>query len=245
MEKILGVIPARFASTRFQGKPLVDILGKPMIQHVWERSIQSKKVHEWIVATDNIDIFNTVNGFGGRSIMTSENLFSGTDRCKETLDLLGNSYDFVINVQGDEPLVETEQIDSLVQSIVNSPGADVSTLVKLNNNWDDFQNPNRVKCIRNIGGDALYFSRSPIPFGCTKETFNGFWKHLGMYAYSSYFLNDLDNLENSDLEVMESLEQLKWINNGKRIITIETKYETPSVDTPSDLLEIIKRLRGI
>ena len=130
MEKILGVIPARFASTRFPGKPLVDILGKPMIHHVWDRAIQSKSVKEWVVATDNKEIFDAVNRFGGKSIMTSEDLSSGTDRCKEVLELLGNSYDFVVNVQGDEPLVEIEQIDSLARSIIDNPGADVATLVK-------------------------------------------------------------------------------------------------------------------
>jgi 3-deoxy-manno-octulosonate cytidylyltransferase (CMP-KDO synthetase) len=236
--KILGVIPARFASTRFPGKPLAMIGKKNMIQHVWDRCVLSQHVNEWVIATDDQRIFDTVKSFGGKAMMTSQEAQSGTDRCAEVLQTFPNSYQAVINVQGDEPLAEVSQIDALAQAII-VPSCDIATLVKWNPSHDDYTNPNRVKCARNIEGKALYFSRSPIPHYQKSEDFKGFFKHLGMYAYSASFLQNLQNLKPSALEQAESLEQLRWLDNGYQILTIETQIETPSVDTPEDLQNIL------
>ena len=236
--KILGVIPARFASTRFPGKPLAMIGQKSMIQHVWDRCVLSQHVDDWVVATDDQRIFDTVKSFGGKAMMTSQEAQSGTDRCAEVLQAFPNTYQAVINVQGDEPLVEVSQIDALAQAMI-VPSCDIATLVKWNPSHDDYTNPNRVKCARNMDGKALYFSRSPIPHYQKSEDFKGFFKHLGMYAYSASFLQNLQNLKPSALEQAESLEQLRWLDNGYQILTIETQIETPSVDTPEDLQNIL------
>lgn len=236
---ILGVIPARYGSTRFPGKPLADIHGKPMIQRVWERVTQSKEVDRWVVATDDSRIESAVLDFGGEVIMTSSDLASGTDRCKAVLDILDYQPRWVINVQGDEPFIEIHQIDDLAKAMQDQ-SPDVGTLVKWNSSWADFQNPNRVKCVRDIHGHALYFSRSPIPHSKGEQSFQGFWKHLGLYAYSATFLKTLDTLKSSLLEKQESLEQLRWLDNGKKILTLETQVETPCVDTPEDLALILK-----
>lgn len=237
---ILGVIPARFASTRFPGKPLAMIGQKSMIQHVWDRCVLSQHVNEWVVATDDQRIFDMVKSFGGKAMMTSQEAQSGTDRCAEVLQAFPNTYQAVINVQGDEPLVEVSQIDALAQAMI-APSCDIATLVKWNPSYDDYTNPNRVKCARNMDGKALYFSRSPIPHYQKSEDFKGFFKHLGMYAYSATFLENLQNLKPSDLEHAESLEQLRWLDNGYQILTLETQIETPSVDTPEDLENILSR----
>lgn len=237
---ILGVIPARFASTRFPGKPLAMIGQKSMIQHVWDRCVLSQHVNEWVIATDDQRIFDTVKSFGGKAMMTSQEAQSGTDRCAEVLQAFPNTYQAVINVQGDEPLVEVSQIDALAQAMI-VPSCDIATLVKWNPSHDDYTNPNRVKCARNIDGKALYFSRSPIPHYQKSEDFKGFFKHLGMYAYSASFLQNLQNLKPSVLEHAESLEQLRWLDNGYQILTIETQIETPSVDTPEDLQNILSQ----
>jgi 3-deoxy-manno-octulosonate cytidylyltransferase (CMP-KDO synthetase) len=238
--KILGIIPARFASTRFPGKPLAMIGQKSMIQHVWDRCVLSQHVNDWVVATDDQRIFDTVKSFGGKAMMTSQEAQSGTDRCAEVLQAFPNTYQAVINVQGDEPLVEVSQIDALAQALI-VPSCDIATLVKWNPSHDDYTNPNRVKCARNMDGKALYFSRSPIPHYQKSEDFKGFFKHLGMYAYSASFLQNLQNLKPSVLEHAESLEQLRWLDNGYQILTIETQIETPSVDTPEDLQNILSQ----
>ena len=235
----LGVIPARFGSTRFPGKPLADIHGKPMIQRVWERVTQSTIVQQWVVATDDKRIVDAVHQFGGQVIMTSTDLASGTDRCKAVLDAQTNPVRWVINVQGDEPFIQVAQIDHLANAMI-AQNPDVGTLVKWNTDWKDFQNPNRVKCVRDHQGNALYFSRSAIPFCANQKNFSGFWKHIGMYAYSAGFLNDLHFMTDSVLEKQESLEQLRWLECGKKILTLETQAETPCVDTPEDLTLILK-----
>ncbi len=237
--QFLGIIPARYGSSRFPGKPLADIHGKPMIQRVWERVTQSTIVTHWIVATDDQRIADAVLKFGGKVAMTSTDLPSGTDRCKAVLASQSNSVRWVINVQGDEPFVEVDQIDHLAKAMIEQ-NPDVGTLVKWNSDWEDFQNPNRVKCVRDHQGNGLYFSRSPIPFSAKQENFSGFWKHMGMYAYSAEFLNDLHTMPASVLEKQESLEQLRWLECGKKILTIETQAETPCVDTPEDLALILK-----
>jgi 3-deoxy-manno-octulosonate cytidylyltransferase (CMP-KDO synthetase) len=238
--KILGVIPARFASTRFPGKPLAMIGQKPMIQHVWDRCVLSQHVKDWVVATDDQRIFDSVKSFGGRAMMTSQNAQSGTDRCAEVLQAFPHAFDVVINVQGDEPLVDVTQIDALALAMKHE-SSDIATLVKWNNNVEDYHNANRVKCARSIKGHALYFSRSPIPHFQKTTDFTGFFKHLGMYAYTAQFLHNLHQLQSSPLEQAESLEQLRWLDNGYQILTIETQIETPSVDTPEDLELILSQ----
>ncbi len=235
----LGVIPARYGSTRFPGKPLAMIHGKPMIQHVWERVNQSSIIPHWVVATDDNRIQQAVADFGGTSILTDTHLPSGTDRCLAAMRLSDYEPKWVINVQGDEPFIRVDQIDALA-SAMKDKGADVGTLVKWNSDIEDYQNPNRVKCVRDQNGQALYFSRSPIPYFQKIEQFKGFWKHLGLYAYTSEFLNQLHSLLPSALEAAESLEQLRWLDNGKKILTLETQWETPCVDTPEDLEVILK-----
>jgi 3-deoxy-manno-octulosonate cytidylyltransferase (CMP-KDO synthetase) len=235
----LGVIPARYGSTRFPGKPLAMIHGKPMIQHVWERVNQSSVVKQWAVATDDQRIQNVVNDFGGLCIMTDTQLPSGTDRCKAAMESSSFQPKWVINVQGDEPFIQVDQIDSLAHAM-RERDTDIGTLVKWNTDIEDYQNPNRVKCVRDQSGQALYFSRSPIPYFQKQEQFTGFWKHLGLYAYTAQFLKELNSLVPSVLESAESLEQLRWLDNGKKILTLETQWETPCVDTPEDLAAILK-----
>jgi 3-deoxy-manno-octulosonate cytidylyltransferase (CMP-KDO synthetase) len=240
MSKVLGIIPARMGSTRFPGKPLINIHGKPMIQWVWERCQQSKKVHYWIIATDHIDIYNMVQSFGGNAMMTSEMHKSGTDRCIEVLDHQIDNFTHVINVQGDEPLISPEQIDSLTDTLLKSQ-APIATLIKKNHHFQDFQNPNRVKVVINNMGEALYFSRSSIPYHSDENAFQFFWKHIGMYAFTKHALLIIKTLSPSSLEISESLEQLRWLEQGLKIQTIETQLETPSIDTPQDLDYILEK----
>jgi 3-deoxy-manno-octulosonate cytidylyltransferase (CMP-KDO synthetase) len=240
MTKILGVIPARMGSTRYPGKPLVMIQDRPMIQRVWEGCQKSKFVQDWIVATDHISIFEAVVQFGGKAIMTDLNHASGTDRCIEAWQKSSSDYTHIINVQGDEPLIESDQIDTLLKKLLESDSP-IATLVKRSENWDEFHNPNRVKVAIDGQGKALYFSRSPIPFQ-KREAFHFFWKHIGMYAFSSAGLASITHLPMSPLERSESLEQLRWLESGMRIQTAETELETPSVDTPEDLQPILDRL---
>jgi 3-deoxy-manno-octulosonate cytidylyltransferase (CMP-KDO synthetase) len=239
--RFIGVIPARFASTRFPGKPLVLIHGKPMIQHVWERANQSQRVSSWYVATDHPHIALEVERFGGRAIMTSPDHPSGTDRCREVAQSVDEVFDAVINVQGDEPLIDPNQIDQLCSDLIQHQ-ADMATLVIANPSWDDFQNPNRVKAVKDSAGRALYFSRSPIPHYRDPQDFVSFFKHLGMYAYTQEALLKTEAWPVSSLEKAESLEQLRWLENGMKIQITETQVETPSVDTPEDLAHIISLL---
>jgi 3-deoxy-manno-octulosonate cytidylyltransferase (CMP-KDO synthetase) len=239
--RILGVIPARYASTRFPGKPLAMIGQKTMIQHVWNRCVLSQNVQDWLVATDDQRIFDTVKSFGGKALMTSQEAQSGTDRCAEALSAFPESYDAVVNVQGDEPLVDVSQIDALALAMMHEK-CDIATLVKWNSNENDYLNANRVKCVRDLKGNALYFSRSPVPHFQKATDFTGFFKHLGMYAYTAAFLKNLSQLKPSLLEKVESLEQLRWLDNGFQILTIETQVETPSVDTPEDLEAILSQI---
>jgi 3-deoxy-manno-octulosonate cytidylyltransferase (CMP-KDO synthetase) len=237
MISILGIIPARMGSTRFPGKPLAAIHNKPMIQWVWERCQQSNQVKNWVVATDHDEIYNQVVQFGGKAIMTSPHHQSGTDRCIEAFEKSEFNCTHFINVQGDEPLIAAQQIDALAQSLKEGKTA-IATLIKKNKSWEDFQNKNRVKVVIDGAGKALYFSRSPIPFQ-EKDNFSFFWKHIGMYGFDANILHLIQSLSISSLEKQESLEQLRWLENGIPIQTTETELETPSVDTPEDLADIL------
>ncbi|HPT13863.1 MAG TPA: 3-deoxy-manno-octulosonate cytidylyltransferase [Bacteroidales bacterium] len=245
--KVLGVIPARYASTRFPGKPLALIGGKSMIQRVYEQCSRCSLLDEVAVATDDSRIFDHVISFGGKAFMTSEKHRSGTERTGEVLRILKNeddsrSFDVVVNIQGDEPFIAPEQIEKVVNCF-RDPKAEISTLIKPVSNPSELFNPNVVKVVVNRNGNALYFSRQPIPFvrGAENEEWlkhHSFYKHIGIYAFKSQVLELVVNLTASPLEKAESLEQLRWIENGFSIITAVTDIETVAIDTPEDLSKL-------
>jgi len=245
---ILAVIPARYASTRFPAKPLTDIGGKSMIQRVYEQVKSSKLVNEIVVATDHSEIFNHVKSFQGNVCMTKESHASGTDRCYEALTLQKNKFDYVINVQGDEPFIQPDQIDRLAKLLDGK--TEIATLVKKIDNKEQLFNPNVVKAVVGKSNIALYFSRSPIPHirnvqesdWLVKSTF---YKHIGMYGYRSDILKQLTSLPMSSLEKAESLEQLRWLENGFSISVAETQTESIGIDTPDDLKKALTYLKSI
>lgn len=241
--KFLGIIPARFASSRFPGKPLVDIEGQTMIQRVYEQVKQSKKLSKVIVATDDQRIVEEVLSFGGNVVMTSQTHQSGTDRCAEVITN-DNEYDVIINIQGDEPFINPEQIDLLAACFEN-PQTKIATLVKKIDSMDELFNLNIPKVVRNIHGEAIYFSRQTIPFlrGIEQGQWlkeQTFYKHIGIYAYQVDTLRALTQLPVSGLEEAEALEQLRWIENGYAIQTAVTTHETVAVDTKEDLDKILR-----
>ena len=245
---ILGIIPARYASTRFPGKPLVVIDGKTMIQRVYERSLQSVSLAKVIVATDNDAINNHVALFGGHVMMTNEHYRSGTERCQEVVEklrLAGETYDYVINIQGDEPYIEPGQIDQVADCFSNS-GTQLATLIRKITMVEELTNPNVVKVVIDNKDTALFFSRSPIPYtrgSDPKEWLSAttYYKHIGIYGYQPSVLGKIVALPPSTLELAESLEQLRWLEHGYRIQTQITEYESIAIDTPTDLLKITNR----
>tara|TARA_B110000483_G_scaffold239405_1_gene317824 strand:- start:746 stop:1474 length:729 start_codon:yes stop_codon:yes gene_type:complete len=240
--KVIAIIPARYASTRFPGKPLVDIQGKPMIQHVFEKAVHSGLFEKVVVATDDDRIKNTVLAFGGEVEMTNPDHQSGTDRCGEVVNSLPDTYDVVINIQGDEPFIHKSQLEDLVQLFKTTP-AEIGTLKKELNNIEDVHNKNVVKVVAGIDKRALYFSRNPIPFVRDAEKLDWlnnqkFYKHLGLYGYKVSVLKELVKLPASDLEKSENLEQLRWLENGYQVFISETEHESIGIDTPEDLEKI-------
>jgi len=241
--RFVGIIPARYASTRFPGKPLVDIGGKTMIQRVYEQV--SKALTDVYVATDDQRIYDAVIAFGGKAIMTSDQHKSGTDRCYEAFSKLDEWFDVVINVQGDEPFIQPEQIVEL-QKCFGEAETQIGTLAKIITEKDGFEflnNPNNPKLVINKQNEALYFSRSIIPYRRGAETGNwialhAYLKHVGIYAYRADVLRELTLLEQSPLEIAESLEQLRWLENGYRIKVGFTDVETVGIDTPEDLEKV-------
>ncbi|HUX94686.1 MAG TPA: 3-deoxy-manno-octulosonate cytidylyltransferase [Bacteroidales bacterium] len=239
--KFAGIIPARYASSRFPGKPLAMIGSKTMIQRVYE---QVRKVMESVyVATDDERIFNKVMSFGGNAVMTSPDHFSGTDRCSEAADKIisetGQKIDIVVNIQGDEPFIRPEQI-KLIMNCFNAEGVDLATLIRKVEVQEDIFNPNQPKVIVNTSGDAIYFSRSVIPYvrDADRDEWtrkHAFYKHIGLYAYRTSVLRMITSLPKSPLESAESLEQNRWIENGFRIRTAVTSWESIGIDTPEDL----------
>ena len=246
--KILGIIPARYASTRFPGKPLVVIEGKTMIQRVYERSVQSIRLTKVVVATDNEAISKHVDLFGGNVLMTNIHHRSGTERCHEVVEKLrreGEIYDYVINIQGDEPFIEPEQINQVAQCF-SDPRTLLATLIRKVTALEELTNPNVVKVVVDNNGSALYFSRSPIPFtrGLDPKDWlfsTTYYKHIGIYGYQTSVLGKIVTLPPSPLELAESLEQLRWLGHGYRIQTQITEYESIAIDTPTDLLKITNR----
>lgn len=234
--KKIGIIPARYGSSRFPGKPLVDISGKPMIQHVFERAMESC-LDEIYVATDDQRIVDRVIAFDGNVLLTSPNHPSGTDRCGEaSIKLHLDDNDIIVNIQGDEPFIQKEQIDALV-ALFDQPDVEIATLVKPFDNPLDAQNPNKVKVVFSNQNRALYFSRSPIPYPRDHEEIT-YYKHLGIYAYRYQTLKKLITLPISSLEKVEKLEQLRWLENNFSIFVAITDHESIAIDTPEDMHKI-------
>lgn len=245
--KVLTIIPARYDSSRFPGKPLADILGRPMIQRVVERALEI--VDRAVVATDSPLIYEAVQSFGGEVVMTGTHHRSGTERCIEAFELIGQGEELVLNLQGDEPFIQREQIASLLAAFEDE-AIDIATLAEaLPSDTPDavLHNPNMVKLVRSTSGEALYFSRSVIPHlrGVESELcrHHRYYRHIGLYAFRSRVLPQLKNLSASPLEVAESLEQLRWLEAGMHIGTRETTTATIGIDTPEDLERTIDYIR--
>ena len=235
--KFIGIIPARYASTRFPGKPLAILGGKTVIQRVYEQA--SSVLQEAYVATDDERILQAVEQFGGRAVMTRTDHKSGTDRIEEAAEKIGTDADVIINVQGDEPFIQPSQIETLMR-LFDNPTTQIGTLGKRFDSIEATLNPNSPKIVTDLQGFALYFSRSIIPFVRGKEQAEWlksypFLKHLGLYAYRREVLREVTQLPQSPLEVAESLEQLRWLENGYRIRVGTTDVETVGIDTPEDL----------
>lgn len=243
----IGIIPARYASTRFPGKPLADINGKPMIQRVYEQAVQVFS-HAY-VATDDERIYSTVKSFGGRVVMTAPTHQSGTDRCAEALLTiereLNEQFDVAVNIQGDEPFIAPAQLEQL-KACFTDKGVQLATLVKKFGKDEDIFSPNSPKVTVDKNGHALYFSRSVIPFlrNTEHEKWQDaypFFKHIGLYAYRTDVLQQVCRLPQSPLELAESLEQLRWLENGYRIRVAVTEFETWAIDTPEDLEKVLAK----
>ena len=237
---IIGVIPARYQSTRFPGKPLVDIAGKPMIQHVYERALRAQRLQRVLVATDDVRIFDSVRAFGGEVLLTSRDHPSGTDRLAEACRLLGlQDDDLIVNIQGDEPLVEPVMIDIIVEALEQTLEVPMATLASVSHSVEAFSDPNVVKVVVNSRMQALYFSRAPIP--CRRDATDlphEFLRHLGFYAYRQAFLQQFTRLPAGGLEQTEQLEQLRALEHGHPIQVALSPFETQGVDTPEDLQKI-------
>jgi 3-deoxy-manno-octulosonate cytidylyltransferase (CMP-KDO synthetase) len=248
MAKVIGVIPARYSSKRFPGKPLVDILGKPMIQWVYENAMGSKLLDFLIVATDDERIYNVVKSFGGNVIMTPSDIQTGTDRVAYVLNEF--DADIVANIQGDEPLLTSEMIDRAIEPFLNSEKVDISTLAVKINDVDLIFNPNVVKVVFDKDKIALYFSRSPIPFCRDAKNekdwlrLGNFYKHIGLYVYSRESLLRFVSLRRSSLEEIEKLEQLRALENGFRIKVVISESDTIGVDTPEDVEKVVAFLKN-
>jgi 3-deoxy-manno-octulosonate cytidylyltransferase (CMP-KDO synthetase) len=236
----IALIPARYAATRLPGKVLADLAGKPMIQHVYERTGQARTVRRVLVATDDPRIREVVEGFGGEVVMTSPHHLSGTDRLAEAAQNL--EYEIVVNVQGDEPMIEPEVIDAAVQPLLDDPTLRMSTLKVEITDERDIHDPSVVKVVTDRDGFALYFSRHPIPY--PRDAAHGHWyQHIGLYVYRRDFLLEYARLEPTPLQLTEQLEQLKVLENGYRIKVLPTSHRTIGVDTPEDL-ERVRQLMG-
>ncbi|OIO39298.1 MAG: 3-deoxy-manno-octulosonate cytidylyltransferase [Candidatus Omnitrophica bacterium CG1_02_49_10] len=236
----VGIIPARYDSTRLPGKMLADIAGKPMIQHVYERAKAARLLDDLYVACDDDRVMEAVKSFGGKAVLTSKGHSSGTDRLTEVANPIDARV--IINIQGDEPLIHPTMIDGLVEAMNKDKGITIATVIKETLDRGVLDNPDTVKVVIDKDGYALYFSRSPIPAVRSASNTAKFYKHIGIYGYTKDFLFTFTNLPPSPLEKSESLEQLRALENGYRIKTIETKFDTISVDTERDLEKVRKVL---
>ncbi|KAG6577375.1 3-deoxy-manno-octulosonate cytidylyltransferase, mitochondrial [Cucurbita argyrosperma subsp. argyrosperma] len=237
--RVVGIIPARFASSRFQGKPLVEILGKPMIQRTWERARMATTLDCVVVATDDAKIAQCCKEFGADVVMTSESCRNGTERCNEALQKLEKKYDIVVNIQGDEPLIEPDIIDGIVKALQAAPDAVFSTAVTSLRPEDAFD-PNRVKCVVDNRGYAIYFSRGLIPFNKSGKVNlqYPYLLHLGIQSFDSKFLSTYPELEPTPMQLEEDLEQLKVLEHGYKMKVIKVDHEAHGVDVPEDVEKI-------
>jgi len=235
--EVVGVIPARFHSSRFEGKVLANIGGKPMIQQVWEKAKQAKLLDDLIVACDDERVMKVVEEFGGKAVFTSKEHASGTDRLTETVNPL--DVKIVVNIQADEPMVHPTMINGVVEELLNDESLVVATIVKKIERAEEIGDSNVVKVVIDKNNFALYFSRSTIPYVRDEQQEGiSYYKHIGLYAYTKDFLFIYKNLPQSSLEKLEKLEQLRILENGYRIKVVETKFETYGVDTPDDLTKV-------
>ena len=248
---IIGIIPSRYASSRFPGKPLAMIDGKSMVQRVYEQALKAHYLSKVVVATDDERIFNHVHSFGGEVVMTAKSHINGTSRCLEVLKIMEQqkstySIDAVINIQGDEPFMRPEDIDNLT-TLFSDNKVDIGTLAKKISQPDEINDPNTVKVVMDVNQFALYFSRQAIPFVREEQAdqwqiHHNFFKHIGLYGYRTDILKKIVLLPPSPLESSEKLEQLRWLENGFRIKVKTTDFESLSVDTPDDLKKIIRKI---
>lgn len=240
---VLAVIPARYGSTRLPGKPLVPIAGRPMIEHVVERVRRAGRVSRVVVATDDERIKNAVEGFGGEAILTRRDHTSGTDRVAEVAAHV--PAEIYLNIQGDEPLIDPGTIDAVVAVIVEDESVQIATPCTAILQLGDIMDPNIVKVVLDFDGNALYFSRAPVPWvrDTNAEAATRHWKHLGLYAFRREALVEFPTLPPGELERIELLEQLRWLENGFRIRVVETDYDAVSVDVPADIERVEKLLR--
>ena len=238
--KVIGVIPARWGSTRFEGKVLADLLGKPVVQHVWESAKKAKALDDLVVACDDERIMKVVEGFGGKAVYTSPDQPSGTDRLAEVVNPM--DVKIVVNIQGDEPLVKPIMIDNLVMALEDEKNAQMATMVKKIEDDAELTNSNVVKAVFDKNGYAIYFSRYAIPYNRTNTVDKGkkpvYYKHIGMYVFTKDFLFTFRNLPKSSLENAEKLEQLRVVEYGYKIKVVETKFDTVGVDTYDDLMRV-------
>ncbi|OYD45272.1 3-deoxy-manno-octulosonate cytidylyltransferase [Sphingobacterium cellulitidis] len=242
--KVIGIIPARYDSTRFPGKPLVDIAGISMIQRVYNQVKHAASLSEVVVATDDQRIFDHVKSFAGNVVMTKKDHQSGTDRCAEVISNI-SGFDIAVNIQGDEPFIDPQQIDLLVSCFQN-PEVQIATLVRPITEIEDLENINKPKVVLNLNQEALYFSRQPIPFLRGKNIQdwlkNGtYYNHIGIYGFKVDTLKKIASLPISKLETSESLEQLRWLDNGYKIKTAISNHINDAIDTPEDLKAILKK----
>jgi 3-deoxy-manno-octulosonate cytidylyltransferase (CMP-KDO synthetase) len=242
--KVVCIIPSRWESSRFPGKPLADLCGKPMIQHVYERVRQSGIISYAAVATDHDAIFNAVLKFGGRAVMTSGDHRSGTDRIAEAVAGLGlDAGDIVVNIQGDQPLFEPSQIDEVVRPLQEDPDVPMSTLIYQIRRAEEITHPNAVKVVFDRDHFAVYFSRATIPYVRDTGQAATYYKHHGIYAYRKGFLDRFTRLAEGTLERLEALEQLRAIEHGYRIKVVETLHDSIEVDTPEELARVAKTIK--
>jgi 3-deoxy-D-manno-octulosonate cytidylyltransferase len=245
--KFIGIIPARYSSSRFPGKPLAILGGKPVIEHVYRQV--SSVMEDVFVATDDQRIYDAVEAFGGKAIMTRSDHKSGTDRICEALEKVGGSFDVVINIQGDEPFIQKSQLETVMQCF-DDPRTQIATLGKPFESMEAVENPNSPKIVLDNDGYALYFSRSVIPFVRGKEyeewlSHFPYLKHIGLYAYRTEVLMEVSKLPQSTLELAESLEQLRWLQNGYKIKVGLTNVETIGIDTPEDLQRAEEKMANL
>lgn len=242
--KTIGIIPARYESSRFPGKPLIDIGGQSMIQRVYNQAKHASSLSEVVVATDDTRIYDHVKSFAGNVVMTQAAHQSGTDRCAEVIESI-QGFDVAINIQGDEPFIDPQQID-LLSTCFNESGTQIATLVRKVENYDELFNENKPKVVLDKNGQAIYFSRQAIPFlrGAKKEDWlrlRPYYSHIGIYGYRINILKEVSQLPYSDLEAMESLEQLRWLDNGYKIKTAISNHTNEAIDTPEDLQHILQK----